>query len=243
MRLELPSRQFRNWEEISPHAFFLLLEETVGRRLPLSDQRRFSECRCPQDFVTVIAESPVSELLEIKLWRLCQIYVALLSHGRLARPNQKGYDVFNAFELYGALKAGTVQVKHGGIGTSKEWTVKICSSDGTANYGVLVFIGTYKTRNPSKGEMIVIPREDLQPLIDEGKTRIHIHKTKYSRGSQHAKSGGLNQWWGYHLLDHTALKDRVSKYIHGVPIIDLEDLPLFAGLSGGISRHLNNISD
>lgn len=224
-QIRLPSEHLPGMVEISQWAIFLLLEETFGRKLTPDMQRRFERCRCAQDVVTVIAEDWIDEFLRIDLWRLCQLYVALLGGFRLARPNTKGYDALDCFELHGAIKAGTIQVKHGGISKSPAWIVEIASKDGSANYGALVYCAMRQTRNPSKGHLLVIPREDLQPVLDSGNTRIVISKNKF-----YARKGAMNRWWEYHLVDHSRLRSRVGKYIHGEPVVSITDLPLFADM-------------
>lgn len=224
-QFRLPSEYMPRIAQISQWAIFLLLEETFGRKLNQDMQARFARCKCAQDVVTVLAEDWIDEFLRIDLWRLCQLYIALLGGFKLARPQQKGYDALDCFELHGAIKAGTIQVKHGGRTIRPNWNVKIVSEDGSSNYGVLVFDGMSETRNPSKGDLFIIPREDLQPTLEQGSVNINVSKNKF-----YGRKGSLNKWWEYHLPDHNRLRNRISKYIHGEPVISITDLPLFAEL-------------
>lgn len=207
---------------VSEHDFFALVEKTLGKKLPKSDQRRFEGCVCAQDFVTVVAESPIDEFLEINLWRLCQIYVCLLGGFKLAKVNQKGYDALDAFEMEKKIRAGTIEVKHSTSDASPYWNVRIKD----ATYDVLVFVGMDDTRNPADGSMLVIPGKALKEIVSQ-RDRIVIRKSKYHRW----RGGVLNDWWNWHLLNHNQLRDTVSRYVMSDCIEVVRDpyegLPLF----------------
>lgn len=211
---------------VSPHRFLYLVEQTLGKPLPESEQRRFEGCKSAQQFVSIIAESPVDEFLGIDLWKLAQIYVCLLGEFKMARINQKGYDALDAFEMLEGIEAGTVQVKHGGIGKNHFWSVKLGNPK---SYSVLVFVGTANTRNPAEGDILVIPSDVLRPIVESWRSKeipaISISKNKYH---QQKRGQVLNSWWEYHLYDHSELRETVSKYVHGILVVvnPFDDTPM-----------------
>lgn len=220
-----------NQQEINKYEFFALLKQALGREPGRGDEKWFDGCGTVEQFMHRMLDTEVFQALALRnnhigRANLVEFYVCL--RAALTWEPNPGFDLYGALKYQDDIKAGKIEVKHGGEIQSHSWNIQATGKEKVIKADVLVFIGMPEAFNPCEGTMFVIPssayRETVveQLEIRDRIPEIHINTSRYN-----GKTKKLNKWYEYELIDHTLLKEQLGRYIHGVPVVLSQQLVLF----------------
>ncbi len=230
-QLVLPSDLMPNVQKISNYMFFMLLEKVLGQPLSNGERRHFQGCRCVEDFMAVLIESPIYRKLAVEgnpigQWKLGELYTCLRCDMRW--EPRSGFDLWGALEYQKMITAGRVEVKTGGIIQSSDWIVQITGRKKVLIADVLVFVGMVDSYNPCDSVLLAIPKEILEPEVDRQLRKrdripyISINKCRFSK-----KTRRMNKWYEFEVYDHSQLRQYIAQYVHGDFQIIPQQLILF----------------
>lgn len=218
----LPSEYKPIIQPISENLVLYKLEKVLGRPPNETDRRFLVDCRCVEDFVTLISESYIGDVFikgcNAGLGRLGEFYVSLRCEKAVAWEPGAGYDLWGAWRYDDLVKAGKVEVKTCGVlpPKSKSWLPRISGYLDEMVADVVVFVCMTKTLNPCQAKTFVIPRSALADIFQKqkgrGKTRPQI---SIAAKEVNAHTKQRNRWYEFLALDHTMIKERIGEYVHG----------------------------